>query len=87
MLTVQCEWFPAEPAEVRPDLWRRGDEGWLETEARLFGAAMRTVFHRLTEGLTRAARSKAPGPPAGGEIAPGQRSRPQPAGPPPCAGN
>ena len=70
MLTVQCEWFPAEPTEVRPDPWRKGEEGWLETEARLFGAAVRTAFNRLAEGLTRAARGKATTPPAGGDAAP-----------------
>ena len=72
-LTVQWEWFPAEPSkEPQADPWRRGEETWLEMEARLFGAAMRTAFHRLAEGLTRASRRKAPAPPAGGEIAPGQ---------------
>ena len=45
-LTVQCEWFPAEPSEESPtDPWRRGDAGWLETEARLFGTAVRTAFN------------------------------------------
>ena len=66
-LTVQCEWFPVRPTEVRPDPWRRGDETWLETEARLFGSAVRTAFNRLAEGLTRSARGKATPPPAGGD--------------------
>jgi hypothetical protein len=61
MLTVQCEGFPSGPAEDRPDPWRRGDEGWVETEARLFGAAVRTAYRRLADGLTRAARAT-PGP-------------------------
>ncbi len=70
---MQCERFPAEPSKERQaDPWRRGEETWLETEVRLFGAAMRTAFNRLAEGLTRAARRKASAPPAGGEIAPGQ---------------
>ena len=58
-LTIQCEWFPAEPSagEVL-DPWRRGDEGWLETEARLFGDAIRTAFNRMVEGLTKAARGR-----------------------------
>ena len=74
-LTVQCEWFPADPpaGEVR-DSWQRGDEGWLETEARLFGAAVRTAFNRLAEGLTRAARGKSATPPAGGDAAPKRRA-------------
>ena len=53
-LTVQCEWFPVEAAAARrPDPWRRGEETWLETEARLFGAAVRTVFNRLVEAMAR----------------------------------
>ncbi len=43
VLTVASEWFPTEPAEERPPgPWRKGEEDWLETEARLFGAAVRT---------------------------------------------
>ncbi len=60
-LTVQCEWFPAAPAGGgRPNPWRRGEECWLETEARLFGGAVRTAFHRLAEGRTKTARTVPP---------------------------
>ena len=56
-LTVQCEWFPVDPpAGDMPDSWRRGEESWLETEARLFGSAVRTAFNRLADGLTKRAR-------------------------------
>ena len=73
-LTVQCEWFPADPpAGEVSDSWRRGDEGWLETEARLFGAAVRTAFNRLAEGLTRAARGKSATTAMDGAAAPAER--------------
>ena len=53
-LTVQCEWFPVEAAAARqPDVWRRGEETCLETEARLFGGAVRTVFNRLVEAMAK----------------------------------
>ena len=58
-LTVQCEWFPvAAPAGDMPDSWRRGKASWLETEARLFGSAVRRAFNRLADGLTKRARGK-----------------------------
>ena len=70
VLSVPCEWFPAEPAEERPpDPWREGEEGWLETEVGLFGPTMRTAFKRLAEGLTRVARGKATTPPVCGDLA------------------
>ena len=73
-LTVQCEWFPGDPPAGRvPDPWRRGQEGWLETEARLFGSAMRTAFNRLTEGLTKAVRTRPIPSPAHGTTAPADR--------------
>lgn len=58
--TVRCEWFPAEPSkeERPPDPWCQGEGRWRETEARLFGAALRTAFNRLPDGLTRATRDK-----------------------------
>ena len=53
-LTVPCAWFPVEATAARqPDPWRRGEETWLETKARLFGAAVRTVFNRLVEAMAR----------------------------------
>jgi len=55
-LTVQSEWFPVAPSG-QPDPWRRGEETWLETEARLFGAAVRTAFNRLVDGLARKSES------------------------------
>ena len=76
-LTVQCEWFPAEPpAGGAPDPWRRGQESWLETEARLFGSAVRTAFNHLVEGLTRTARGKASTPAADGTAKPVEQVEP-----------
>lgn len=37
----------------QPDLWRRGADTGLATEARLFGAAVRTAFARLVAGSER----------------------------------
>ena len=52
--TIQGEFFPEafnpEGYDPTADLWRRGDESALETEFRLFGAATRFSFNRLSEG-------------------------------------
>ena len=70
------------------DPGRRGEETWLETEARLFGAAVRTAFNRLANGLTKAARSTVATLSTDDAAAPGAAKEvqtPRRSGPHPCA--